>query len=249
MGKRPHNRGVTMNPVDHPHGGGEGRTSGGRHPVTPWGQPTRGFKTRNNKRTDSGFIVQARRKREADGTVARKRARSSTTTCSKKVEAMNAKSEKKVIKTWSRRSTILPEFIGHTFAVHNGKKFIPVYVTENMVGHKLGEFSPTRTVQGARGEDSEKVAKVAAASSGRPRAAKAHEGGQVQARAKQDTSGCRPEGALVVDLIRGQKAGDAINILRPPTSGSRRTSRRCCGRRSPTLEPIATERLDVDDWW
>ncbi len=52
LGKRPHNRGVSMNPVDHPHGGGEGKTSGGRHPVTPWGQPTRGFKTRNNKRTD-----------------------------------------------------------------------------------------------------------------------------------------------------------------------------------------------------
>jgi large subunit ribosomal protein L2 len=56
VGKRPHNRGVTMNPVDHPHGGGEGRTSGGRHPVTPWGQPTRGFKTRNNKRTDKMII-------------------------------------------------------------------------------------------------------------------------------------------------------------------------------------------------
>ena len=56
LGKRPHNRGVSMNPVDHPHGGGEGKTSGGRHPVTPWGQPTRGYKTRNNKRTDK-FIV------------------------------------------------------------------------------------------------------------------------------------------------------------------------------------------------
>src|SRR3979490_1651787 len=66
----------------------------------------------------------------------------------KKVEAMNVKNEKKVIKTWSRRSTILPEFVGHTLACHNGKKFIPVYVTENMVGHKLGEFSPTRTFKG-----------------------------------------------------------------------------------------------------
>ena len=63
----------------------------------------------------------------------------------KKVETLNVKSQKTVVKTWSRRSTILPEFIGHTLAVHNGKKFIPVYVTENMVGHKLGEFSPTRT--------------------------------------------------------------------------------------------------------
>jgi small subunit ribosomal protein S19 len=65
-----------------------------------------------------------------------------------KVTAMNERNEKKVMKTWSRRSTILPEFISHTFAVHNGKKFIPVYVTENMVGHKLGEFSPTRTFKG-----------------------------------------------------------------------------------------------------
>ena len=66
----------------------------------------------------------------------------------KKVEAMAAKNEKRVIKTWSRASTVLPEFVGHTFAVHNGNKFIPVYVTENMVGHKLGEFAPTRTFRG-----------------------------------------------------------------------------------------------------
>ncbi len=69
----------------------------------------------------------------------------------KKVEAMNAGGDKKLIKTWSRRSTILPEFVGHTLAVHNGRKFIPVYVTENMVGHKLGEFSPTRTFKGHGG--------------------------------------------------------------------------------------------------
>jgi small subunit ribosomal protein S19 len=62
----------------------------------------------------------------------------------KKIEAMNSRNEKKIIKTWSRRSTIAPDFIGHTLAVHNGKKFVPVYITENMVGHKLGEFSPTR---------------------------------------------------------------------------------------------------------
>jgi small subunit ribosomal protein S19 len=65
-----------------------------------------------------------------------------------KVEAMNQANEKKVIKTWSRRSTVIPEMVGHTMAVHNGKKFIPVYVTENMVGHKLGEFAPTRTFKG-----------------------------------------------------------------------------------------------------
>ena len=65
-----------------------------------------------------------------------------------KMEALNARNEKKVVKTWSRRSTIVPDFIGHTIAVHNGKKFIPVYVTEQMIGHKLGEFAPTRTSKG-----------------------------------------------------------------------------------------------------
>jgi small subunit ribosomal protein S19 len=65
-----------------------------------------------------------------------------------KVEALNVRNEKKVVKTWSRRSTILPEMVGHTIAVHNGKKFIPVYITEQMVGHKLGEFAPTRIFKG-----------------------------------------------------------------------------------------------------
>ena len=62
-----------------------------------------------------------------------------------KIEVMNASRQKRVVKTWSRRSTVIPEFVGHTLAVHNGRKFIPIYVTENMVGHKLGEFAPTRT--------------------------------------------------------------------------------------------------------
>ncbi len=69
----------------------------------------------------------------------------------KKVEALNAANDKKVIKTWSRASTITPEFVGHTIAVHNGNKFIPVYVSENMVGHKLGEFAPTRLFRGHSG--------------------------------------------------------------------------------------------------
>jgi small subunit ribosomal protein S19 len=68
-----------------------------------------------------------------------------------RVAAMNARNEKKVVKTWSRASTVLPEFVGHTFAVHNGNKFVPVYVTENMVGHKLGEFAPTRLFRGHAG--------------------------------------------------------------------------------------------------
>ncbi len=70
----------------------------------------------------------------------------------KKIEAMNAAGDKKVIQTWSRRSTISPEFVGHTIAIHNGNKFIPVYITENMVGHKLGEFAPTRTYRGHSGQ-------------------------------------------------------------------------------------------------
>ena len=78
-----------------------------------------------------------------------------------KVAAMNEKNEKKAVRTWSRRSAIRPEFVGHTLAVHNGKKFIPVYVTENMVGHKLGEFSPTRTFKGH-------AAKAAAEKSAKP---------------------------------------------------------------------------------
>ena len=77
-----------------------------------------------------------------------------------KVEAMNQANDKKVIKTWSRRSTISPEFVGHTIAVHNGKKFIPVYVTENMVGHKLGEFSATRTFKGHTAKSNEAAAKA-----------------------------------------------------------------------------------------
>jgi small subunit ribosomal protein S19 len=68
-----------------------------------------------------------------------------------KVSGMNGKNEKRVIKTWARSSTIVPDFVGHTFAVHNGNKFIPVYVTENMVGHKLGEFAPTRLFRGHTG--------------------------------------------------------------------------------------------------
>jgi small subunit ribosomal protein S19 len=77
-----------------------------------------------------------------------------------KVNTMISTGEKKIIKTWSRRSMIVPDFIGYTFAVHNGKKFIPVYVTENMVGHKLGEFSPTRTFKGHAGSSKSKTTSV-----------------------------------------------------------------------------------------
>ena len=84
-----------------------------------------------------------------------------------KVEVMNRGGEKKVIKTWSRRSTVLPDFVGLTIAVHNGKQHIPVYVTENMVGHKLGEFAPTRTFHGHSGD------RKAAAGPGKPPSAPA----------------------------------------------------------------------------
>jgi small subunit ribosomal protein S19 len=76
-----------------------------------------------------------------------------------KVEALNATRTKKVVKTWARATTISPELIGHTFTVHNGNKFIPVYVSENMVGHKLGEFAPTRTFRGHSGTKTEKATK------------------------------------------------------------------------------------------
>jgi small subunit ribosomal protein S19 len=80
-----------------------------------------------------------------------------------KIEVMNRGADKKVIKTWSRRSTVIPEFVGHTLAVHNGKKFIPVYITENMVGHKLGEFAPTRLFKGHTTRVAERAAAAAVA--------------------------------------------------------------------------------------
>jgi small subunit ribosomal protein S19 len=84
----------------------------------------------------------------------------------KKVAVLNATREKKVIKTWSRRSTVVPDMVGHTIAVHNGRKFIPVYVAENMVGHKLGEFAPTRIFKGHSGKKAAEAAAAAAVPSG-----------------------------------------------------------------------------------
>jgi len=84
-----------------------------------------------------------------------------------KIEVMNRGTERKVIKTWSRRSTVVPEMVSHTLAVHNGRKFIPVYITENMVGHRLGEFSPTRQFKGHTTK-TEKAAQMAAAAPAGP---------------------------------------------------------------------------------
>ena len=89
----------------------------------------------------------------------------------RRIEEMNRRFEKKVFKTWSRRSIIIPDMVGHTIAVHNGKKFIPVYVSENMVGHKLGEFAPTRTFRGHSRADSAQAAAAAAGPGAPPGAA------------------------------------------------------------------------------
>ena len=102
-----------------------------------------------------------------------------------KIEVMNRGSEKKVIKTWSRRSTVVPEMVGHTLAVHNGRKFIPVYITENMVGHKLGEFAPTRQFKGHTTRVAERAAALAAAPAGAGAAPAAGAG----------ASGAKPAGA------------------------------------------------------
>jgi small subunit ribosomal protein S19 len=113
-----------------------------------------------------------------------------------KIEVMNRANEKKVIKTWSRRSTVVPEMVGHTLAVHNGKKFIPVYITENMVGHKLGEFAPTRIFKGHTTRVAEKAAALAAAGApgapGAPTAGAAPTGAGAGAGAAGGGGGAKP---------------------------------------------------------
>ena len=134
-----------------------------------------------------------------------RRVRSSTATCSPKVDAARATNDKKPIKTWSRRSTITPDFVGLTIAVHNGKQHIPVYVSENMVGHKLGEFALTRTF---KGHSSDK--KVAA-----PRGA-AEEVRRYAMETKAILRGVRlsaQKGRLVADQIRGLPVDKALNVL------------------------------------
>jgi small subunit ribosomal protein S19 len=108
----------------------------------------------------------------------------------KRVHGMNSRNEKRVIKTWSRASTVLPEFVGHTFAVHNGNKFIPVYVTENMVGHKLGEFAPTRLFRGHTGARKEDKVVEKPGAPGAPVAAPA--AGAAPAAAPAPAAGAKP---------------------------------------------------------
>ena len=151
-GKRPTVRGVAMNPVDHPHGGGEGKTSGGRHPVSPWGQAEgrtrKGTQGKRQAHRASPSYWQEALIGAFGMPRSLKKGPFIDDHLQKKVDAQNEAGTKNVIKTWSRRSVISPDMLGHTFAVHDGRKHVPVFVTESMVGHKLGEFAPTRTFKG-----------------------------------------------------------------------------------------------------
>ena len=162
LGKRPTVRGSAMNPVDHPHGGGEGKTKGGRHPVTPWGVPD----AREAHPPQAQGIRHVDRPRpspregeEALDEQISKKGPFVEDRLMGRIEAMNASGDKRMIRTWSRASTIFPEMVGHTIAVHDGRKHVPVFVTEQMVGHKLGEFAPTRTFRGHAGDRSTQVKK------------------------------------------------------------------------------------------
>ncbi len=153
MGVRPQTRGVAMNPVDHPHGGGEGSTTAGRHPVTPWGVPTLGYRTRKKNKTSSQVHRARPSPWEGQATMSRssKKGPWVEERLMNRIEALNAENNKKMLRTWSRASTIFPEMVGHTIAVHDGKKHVPVFISESMVGHKLGEFAPTRMFRGHAG--------------------------------------------------------------------------------------------------
>ena len=153
MGIRPTVRGVVMKPNDHPHGGGEGKSPIGMpSPVTPWGKPTLGYKTRKKNKPSDKYIVKRRiGKYSKDDFIMRRSVKKGTFVeerLMQRIVKMNEANEKNVIKTWSRASTIFPQMVGHTIAVHDGRKHVPVYITEEMVGHKLGEFAPTRTFKG-----------------------------------------------------------------------------------------------------
>ena len=117
-----------------------------------------------------------------------------------KLKAMNRAGEKNVVKTWSRRSTIIPEIVGHTLAVHNGRKFVPVYLTENMVGHKLGEFAPTRQFKGHAAK-ADKTAAAAPAAGGKAEMASARQPEYIRTSAQKRAG---------VDLVRGKDVNRAL---------------------------------------
>ena len=133
-----------MNPVDHPLGGGEGKSSGGRHPVSPWGKPEGRTRDKNKPSPEAHHPAPPHARVAEVGEMPRslKKGPFVDEHLLKKVDELNSRNEKRVVKTWSRRSTIIPDMVGHTIAVHDGRKHVPVYVTESMVGHKLGEFAP-----------------------------------------------------------------------------------------------------------
>ena len=216
-GKRPTVRGVAMNPVDHPHGGGEGKTSGGRHPVNPAGKPEGRTRTPQGQRLDD-------RPPSPHEQEALRGARPMPRSLKKgpfvddhllkKVDAQNEKGTKNVIKTWSRRSTIIPDMLGHTIAVHDGRKHVPVFVTEAMVGHKLGEFAPTRTFRGHIKDDRRSaVAEPSRKFQHRSRA-KGYEDGSQRTRRRVRTAFARAthvsmtpmKARRVIDLIRSMPA-------------------------------------------
>ncbi len=159
LGVRPTVRGMAMNPVDHPNGGGQGKSKGGggrQQLVSPWGQLAKGFPTRRRSKLSNSADHRPPQRSQAarpevtpsfphhHGTFHQKRLLRRLSPARENREGDQVGRVKKPIQTWSRRSTITPDFVGHTFSVHNGKAFIAVYVTENMVGHKLGEFALTR---------------------------------------------------------------------------------------------------------
>ena len=161
LGKRPTVRGSAMNPVDHPHGGGEGKSKGGRHPVTPWGVPTLGKRTRTKHKESDKLIVRGRRRgkdKRYESQLSKKGPFVEERLLGR-IEAMNASGSKQMVRTWSRTSTVFPEMVGHTIAVHDGRKHVPVFISEQMVGHKLGEFAPTRHFRGHAGDQKTQVKK------------------------------------------------------------------------------------------
>ena len=153
MGVRPQTRGTAMNPVDHPHGGGEGSTTAGPSPGDavgradarlPHAQEEQDLRPLHRPRPQAREGQEQMSRSSKKGPWVEERLMS-------RIEALNAENNKKMLRTWSRASTIFPEMVGHTIAVHDGKKHVPVFVSESMVGHKLGEFAPTRVFRGHAG--------------------------------------------------------------------------------------------------
>jgi ribosomal protein S19 len=154
-GVRPQTRGVAMNPVDHPTVVARARPPVVATRCRPGASPRVAHETRPSRPRSSSSVAApaapaVRGVRDASFL---KKGPFVDDHLLKKVDALNAAGEKKVIKTWSRRSTIIPDMVGHTIAVHDGRKHVPVYVTESMVGHKLGEFAPTRTFKYHAGQE------------------------------------------------------------------------------------------------